>query len=156
MSVPIAKPANALVTPFHLLLLIAICLVFHYLTGYFAIGIGVFYAYAIISREFFIRDHQQGIRLTKQAKFTEAIPCFHKSLDHLTKNAWIDKYRALTVLTPAVYTYREMAMVNIAFCYSQIGEPEKAIEWYRRVLAEYPNNGLAISALNFIESIKVT
>ena len=45
-----------------------------------------------------------------------------------------------------------MALVNIAFAYSQIGNGEKAKEYYLRTLDEFPESGMASSALRMIES----
>ena len=55
-------------------------------------------------------------------------------------------------MSASAMSYREMALCNIAFCYSQIGKGMKAIEYYQRVLKEFPNSGLAQSALRMIES----
>jgi hypothetical protein len=44
-------------------------------------------------------------------------------------------------------------IINIAFCYSQIGNGLKAKEIYQHVLIEYPENRLASVALNMLNSI---
>ena len=46
--------------------------------------------------------------------------------------------------------YREMALCNIAFCYGQIGNGTKAIEFYQKTLVEFPENGIAESALKML------
>ena len=45
-----------------------------------------------------------------------------------------------------------MALCNIAFCYSQIGNGTKAIAFYKKTLEEFPENGLAHSALKMLNS----
>jgi hypothetical protein len=47
-----------------------------------------------------------------------------------------------------------MALNNIAFSYSQIGEGEKSVLYYSRMLAEYPDSDLAKTALNFINTFR--
>ncbi len=94
--------------------------------------------------------HQQGMKLVKQQKFENAISLFIGSVDFFAKHQWIDKYRFLTLLSASKMTYKEMALCNIAFCYSQIGNGTKAKEYYEQTLKEFPKNGLAIAALKMI------
>ena len=47
-----------------------------------------------------------------------------------------------------------MALLNIAFCYSQIDQGKKAKEYYQRVLNEFPESGMATAALKMIDSIE--
>ena len=100
-----------------------------------------------------VKQHLQGIDLVKQKKFAEAIPYFERSLAYFSKNAWVDKYRFLTLLSSSKMGYREMGLCNIAFCYSQIGDGAKAKTVYQQVLNEYPDNGLANGALNMLNSV---
>ena len=100
-----------------------------------------------------VKQHLQGIDLVKQQKFAEAIPYFERSVAYFSKNAWIDKYRFLTLLSSSKMGYREMGLCNIAFCYGQIGNGAKAKTVYQQVLNEYPDNGLAGLALNMLNSV---
>ena len=75
---------------------------------------------------------------------------FEKSVAYFTKNAWIDKYRYVTMLSSSKMSYREMGLSNIAFCYGQLGKLEIAKEYYLRVLREYPENGLAMATLRLM------
>ena len=88
----------------------------------------------------------------KQHKFTEAINCFEDSYDFFKRNNWVDKYRYITLLSASKMSYKEMALNNIAFCYGQAGNGEKAKENYLRTLSEFPNCGMAKAALNLIQS----
>ncbi len=104
-------------------------------------------------RNFIPIDHKLGMRLVHKKEFENAIAYFHKSYDFFTKNSWLDKYRYITLLSSSKMCYREMALNNIAFCYSQIGEGDKAIGYYNQTLEEYPDNEMAKAALNFINSV---
>ena len=98
------------------------------------------------------RDHQQGMKLVKEQKFSEAIPFFEKSYDYFSKNLWIDKYRFLALLSSSRMSYREMALCNVGFCYSQMGEGKTAIEYYSRTLQEFPESEIAQTALRMLHS----
>jgi tetratricopeptide (TPR) repeat protein len=115
--------------------------------------------YLILSfglRNLVAKDHRQGMKLVKQQQFTNAIPLFEKSVDFFTKNTWVDRYRFLTLLSSSKMTYKEMGLCNIAFCHSQIGNGQKAKEYYEQTLTEFPDNGLAKAGLNMINSIGQT
>ncbi len=45
-----------------------------------------------------------------------------------------------------------MALVNIAFSYTQIGNGQKAKEYYKQALSEFPQSIIAKSALKMIEA----
>lgn len=103
-------------------------------------------------RYFIATNHSRGMTLTKKQRFEEAIPWFEKSVDYFDKNHWIDKYRFFTLLSSSKMTYKEMGLCNLAFCYSQTGNPQKVKEYYEQVLKEFPENGLAVAGLNFLKS----
>ena len=104
-------------------------------------------------RNLIATNHRQGMRFVKQQKFADALPCFEKSVDYFTKNNWVDKYRYLTLLSSSKMSYKEMGLCNIAFCYSQTGNGQKAKEIYEQALKEFPENGLAIAGLNMLKSV---
>ncbi|CAZ97338.1 Conserved hypothetical protein [Zobellia galactanivorans] len=100
------------------------------------------------------RDHRNGIKKNNSEKFKDAIPDFEKSYAFFKKYEWIDKYRFITLLSSSKMSYREMALANIGFCYSQIGNGIKSKEYYERTLKEFPESGLAKSALNMINAME--
>lgn len=103
-------------------------------------------------RYFIPKNHREGMKLIKNNLFEKAIPEFENSYKFFTKNDWIDNYRFITLLSSSKMNYREMALCNVAFCYSQIGNGTKAIEFYKKTLEEFPENGLAQSALKMLNS----
>lgn len=103
-------------------------------------------------RYFIPKNHREGIQLTKKNQFEKAISEYGKSYEYFTKNDWIDKYRFITLLSSSKMNYREMALCNIAFCYSQIGNGTKAIEFYQKTLEEFPENAIAESGLKMLNS----
>lgn len=83
--------------------------------------------------------------------FETAIVHFKESVDYFTRNSWVDQYRVITILSSSKMSYREMALCNIAFCYAQTGQAEKAKALYEEILEEYPD-GIAHYALNSINT----
>jgi len=115
--------------------------------------------YLILSfglRNLVARDHRNGMKHVKKQQFESAIPLFEKSVAFFTKNNWIDKFRFLTLLSSSKMTYKEMGLCNIAFCYSQISNGQKAKEYYELALKEFPDNGLAAAGLKMINSFGQT
>lgn len=109
---------------------------------------------AFILRKTITKDHRNGMRILKQHQYFESIPYFEKSIVFFEQNAWIDTNRFITLFSYSKISYKEMALCNIAFAYSQIGEGENAIIYYEKVKAINPSNGLAIAGLNMLNSIK--
>ncbi|ULQ58634.1 hypothetical protein K7I13_08665 [Brucepastera parasyntrophica] len=114
-------------------------------------------AYLLVSfslRNFLAKDHREGMKLTRMEKYDEAIPVFEKSVNFFTTYNWIDKYRYLVMLNSSKYSFKEMGLCNIAFCYSQTGNAEMTKKYYEIILEQYPNNGIAQAGLNLINSIQ--
>jgi len=112
---------------------------------------GGYLLYSFASRFLIAASHRRGIRLSRAGRYQEAIQAYEQSLKFFSRHPWIDRFRAVTLLSASAMTYREMALCNIAFCYAQLGERIQAKESYRRVLQEFPSNSLAIVSLRMIE-----
>lgn len=112
-------------------------------------------AYSIIARNLISRYHRKGIALMKQNRYQEAIPFFEKSLAFFEKNSWIDRFRVIVLLSASAFEYSEMALLNIAFCYSQLGDGAKARDIYQECLKRFPNNGMAIAAIKMMDSARM-
>ena len=113
--------------------------------------------YLVISfslRNLIPKDHRNGIKKNNVENFKDAIPDFEKSYAFFKKYEWIDKYRFITLLSSSKMSYREMALANIGFCYSQIGDGIKSKEYYERTLKEFPESGLAKSALKMMSAME--
>jgi len=117
-------------------------------------GALTYLAISLCLRNLLAKSHRQGMKYVKQQQFSQAIPYFEKSVVFFTRNQWIDKFRFITLLSSSKMTYKEMGLCNIAFCYSQIGNGVKAKEYYEITLREFPDNGMAISALKLINSVE--
>ena len=112
-------------------------------------------SYLILSylfRKFTLNNHRRGEKLVKKQNFKEAIHPFEKSIEFFSRYRWIDKYRYSILLSSSKMAFQEMALCNIAFCYSRINNEKKAKEYYEEVLKEFPNNGIATAALKMINA----
>ena len=116
------------------------------------LGALTYYVLAFILRNLISKNHRQGMQLVKKQKFAEAIPFFEKSVGYFSENNWVDKYRFLTLLSSSKMTYKEMGLCNVAFCYSQTGKGQKAIDYYKKALNENEENGLAKAGLKMLSS----
>lgn len=90
----------------------------------------------------------------RNKKYDLAIDEYKKSYEFFQKYRWIDKYRALCLLSSSRISYSEMALANIAYCYGQIGEGTKSKEIYEQTLKEFPNSEIALAALKMYNSAK--
>ena len=115
-------------------------------------GLGMFFALRFALRAV-PRDHRAAMALVRQNRFADAIPCFQKSLNFFGRHPWLDQYRSVVLLSPSGISYQEMAMANIAFCYSQIGDGKSARLHYQQCLERFPDSGIALTALRMMDSV---
>lgn len=99
-------------------------------------------------------DHRRGISHVRKQEFEAAIPHFQKSYDFFKEKEWIDKNRYLTLLSSSKMSYREMALINLAFCYGQVGNGTKSLETYHQTLNEFPDCIMAQQAIKLLSSVK--
>lgn len=99
-------------------------------------------------------NHRKGISLSKAGNYSQAIEEYKKSYDFFCKYPWIDKYRYFTLLSASKLSYREMALVNISFCYAQSENIELAKQYCQMTLAFFPDSEIAKSILNAITSFE--
>lgn len=131
-------------------------LLFHQISSENAVlyGAVTYLSVSYILRNFIPKSHRKGLSLYKENRFLEGIYSFQKSYDFFCQHNYLDKYRYLLLLSSSKMGYKEMALNNIAFGYSQIGDGKKAKEYYERLLLEFPKNGIAKAALKMIDSFE--
>lgn len=118
------------------------------------LGTAAYLTYSIGSRQLIPRAHRRGIRLSQNREFEAAIREHKASYEFFSRHPWLDRYRSIVMMSPSAMSYREMALLNIAFAYGQLGEGAKSKEYYLRAKEEFPENGLADAALKMIESFE--
>lgn len=118
------------------------------------IGVILYLAIFYLLRFQVPKHHRRGISLFKKKAFSEAIQHFQKSYDFFKRNMWIDNYRYITLLSSSRVSYTEMALLNMAYCYSQIGKGQESLKFYKKSLDEFPDSEMAKAALKMFESAK--
>lgn len=98
--------------------------------------------------------HRKGFALFKKGQYEEAIKHFHNSYDYFTKNQWVDQWRFITMFSSSRMSYREVALLNIGFCYSQIGDGKNAKKYYEETLKYFPDSKMAQTALQALTSME--
>lgn len=118
------------------------------------LGIIIYLIIALVVRRFIPRNQRRGISYVKSKEYDKALNEFENSYKFFTKYRWIDKYRFIVLLSSSRISYMEMALANMAFCHSQLGNGLKAKELYERTLKEYPDSQIAIAALKMFDAVK--
>jgi tetratricopeptide (TPR) repeat protein len=153
-NVPIVRTASWLAVIVIILVWIIFMAVFTFLFQIDGIYIGsiLFFILMVLLQRLIPTSLIKGMKAIKKNDFKTALEFFNKSVDFFTQYDWVDKYRAITLLSAAKMSYREMSLCNMAFCYSQTNEGEKAKDLYEQILKEYPDNGIAYYSLNSINT----
>lgn len=120
------------------------------------LGALAYLAISLALRSGIATAHRRGISRFKRKQYKEAIPEFERSHDFFARHKWIDDCRFLTLLSSSRVSYREMALLNMAFCHSQAGDGLNAKECYNRALMEFPDSEMAKTSLRMIESAEKT
>lgn len=84
--------------------------------------------------------HRKGLFYLRKGEFKGAIYAFETSYTFFSKYSWIDKYRAFTLLSISGYSYREMALMNIIYCNTQLGDNTNAKKMQKKLSSEFPDN----------------
>lgn len=133
---------------FHLILLSLLCyLLSIYSINYWVFAPIIFFALAYTLQHLLLKDNSKGLRLAKIKDYENAISHFKKCADYLTKNEWIDRHRYITVLNRSKLSYREVVLLNWAFCLAKAGRKQEATELLQGIIGQYPENKLAIYML---------
>lgn len=98
------------------------------------------------------RDHRTGIGMARRQEFSDAIPYFLRSFEFFDNRKWLDNYRAFFLLSPSAACYREMALANAGFCYSQTGDGENARKYYSQCIELFPDSILASTGLQMLNA----
>ena len=109
-------------------------------TNYVVIGVALYFLLSIYLKILIPKWHRKGVFYVKKGALQEAIPAFEKSYEFFRNNQWIDRYRALMLLSTSHLTYMEMALVNIIYCYQQLGDQNMARKYIKKLEEEFPEN----------------
>jgi hypothetical protein len=86
------------------------------------------------------RWHVKGLFYVRKGEFEGGVFAFIKSYEFFHKYKWVDDYRALTLFSVSNFGYREMALMNIIFCYERLNNPEMVKTYHSKLKKEFPEN----------------
>jgi len=113
----------------------------------------VYFILFLISRHVVTRKHRAGIISIKRGQVDAAIAHFQESYvffnDHKILNNYIGPLFSISKAT-----YKEMALLNMAYCYLQKKDGLQAKRIYEQTLSEFPNSMLARNTLTTFEAMK--
>lgn len=141
------------------LLLLAVLMLIFKLLGfqfYLAMAAGQYILLSFLLRSLLPIDHRKGILAIRKKEYRRAIDYFHRSYEFFSKNLWLDRYRSIILLSSSAISYREMALVNIAFCHTQLAEGQQGKDFYRKTLNEFPNSQIASTGFKMLESMVIS
>jgi len=150
---PIIRQVNVIAIIIQLLLVSLLAFIFYKFDkrNYILYAILINFGLSLLLRNLIPRYHRKGVSLYKQKNFQEAIKCFEESYEYFNRYKWLDKYRFIFILNSSKISYLEMALINKAFCQSQLGKKEDAIKTYKKVLEEFPESEMAKASLKMLE-----
>ena len=137
-----------------LILIITASMIFGPSSPVIDIIILLYFLYPFISRKLIACNHQNWKKLFKSGSYAQAINEFEKSYAFFTRHQKIGKYRFIALFSASKISYKEMALLNIAFCYSQKGNGSKAKEYYEKTLQQFPGSEMAKSALRMLNPLQ--
>src|SRR5438093_7434176 len=85
-----------------------------------------------ISRAFVLREHYAGMAACRAERFREAISHFEASYNFFSQHPRLDSWRSLLFGVAGANRLSIVALCNMAFCYSQLGEGSRAIKLYEQ------------------------
>jgi tetratricopeptide (TPR) repeat protein len=115
-----------------------------------------YFIFCRVMRAKFVRDHRSGMRAYQAQRFQEAISHFEASYQFFATHRQLDTWRSLLFGVASPNTYRVIALCNMAYCYSQAGDGQRAIKFYEQALHEEPGCALARASLNMLRSVSPT
>jgi len=120
------------------LALVAILIGAAYLAGiksFVFVGAVVYLLIAMTLRRLIARDHRAGVSLVRRQQFAQALEHFNRSYEFFNRHRWLDDWRFITMCSSSRVSYREMGLLNAAYCYGQIGDGKKSQDCYRPAAA---------------------
>jgi len=118
------------------------------------LGLAVLLIYVKGVQWVFMRYHRAGMKLMQAGKYDEALVPLQHALEFYNEHPQLDRLRHVLLVSASAFSFREVALMNIAYCFGQMGDKEKMVKHYERLAIEYPNNVTAQNTLRFIETIQ--
>ncbi len=105
-------------------------------------------------RKMIPKNHRRGVAFLRAKEYEKAAREFDASYRFFERHPWLDRFRYLTLLSASRISYREMALLNSAYCHGLIGDGRKMKEFYEKTLQQFPLSEIAKISLQMIESAR--
>lgn len=133
-----------LIPQFSILLLIGLFFYVLKIERYWLLSLAIYFLLSGYLKIVIPRLHRKGLYYLRKGEYEGAVYAFQKSYRYFSKHRWIDEYRAFTLFSISYLSYREMALMNIIYCYQQLGKNEDAKRLHKRLSAEFPQNSYSL------------
>ncbi len=110
------------------------------LAHYLILGVSLYFLLSIYLKVLIPKWHRKGVFFLKKGELQASILSFQRSYQYFQRYAWIDQYRALTLFSTSHLSYSEMALMNIIYCYEQLGDKKNAQKYHKILSQQFPNN----------------
>lgn len=111
-----------------------------------------YWVFCFLMRRIFAREHKRGMKAYRASRFEDALEHYTKSYESFSKHPWLDRYRFILLGTASPNPYTTVSLCNMAFCETQLGHGERAIELYEQALKLTPGCTPAEVALRMLRS----
>lgn len=144
-KIPIIRNINYLylIPQAAIILIIVYCFYLAGIEHYILLGVSLYFLLSIYLKVLIPKWHRKGIFLLKKGKLDLAILSFQRSYEYFKRNAWIDQYRAFTLFSTSRDSYQEMALMNIIYCFEQLGDKKMARKYHQILKEQFPDNRYA-------------
>jgi len=141
-KIPVIRNTNYLyyVPQIAILLLFIFILYFSGSEHYLIIGFSLYFLLSIYLKVLIPKWHRKGIFYLKKGSLQAAIIAFQKSYDYFQRYSWVDQYRAFTLFSTSQFSYSEMALMNIIWCFEQLGDTKNAKKYHNLLREKFPDN----------------
>lgn len=107
---------------------------------YWLLSIAIYFLLSGYLKIIIPRSHRRGLYYTRKGEYEGAVYAFKRSYNFFSKYNWMDKYRSFTIFSLSGFSYKEMALMNIIFCYEQLGDNSSARKFHKKLAEEFPKN----------------
>jgi len=111
----------------------------------------VYLVLAGLIRALLTTHHRRGMHFAREGRLELAIAEFQKSYEFFHRHAWLDELRYLCLLSTSRVSYREMGLLNLAYCDLWADRGEDAVKTYLRTIEEFPHSGLAWTGIKLFQ-----
>ncbi len=144
-KIPVIRNTNYLyfIPQLAILMLIIFALYYFGSEHYLIIGFSIYFLLSIYLKVLIPKWHRKGIFFLRKGNLPAAISAFQKSYEFFQKYLWVDQYRAFTLFSTSQFSYSEMALMNIIWCFEQLGDKKNAAKYHNLLRKKFPGNKYA-------------